>query len=94
MTHDYHEGLPGFSPAQLLHDGCTECAAIAAETTHGIAHLGKEDFARAWARAAARHRDGLDDVARAEVPMLTVLWAVQLKLHRFGCPIGTVPGGS
>jgi hypothetical protein len=89
--HSYHEGLPGFSPRQILHDGCEECEARAASTDHGIAHLDRQNFARAWERSAAWNRTGLADVALAERPMLSVLWSIQLHLERRGIPIGQVP---
>lgn len=25
MSHVYHEGLPGYHPESILHDGCPEC---------------------------------------------------------------------
>ncbi len=90
--HDYHEGLPGFSEAQILHDGCGECEARAQNRNHGIANLDKHNFARAWHRAAQWNTDGLRDLAKAEIPMLDVLWAVQVKLENYGVPIGMVPG--
>ena len=91
MVHDYHEGLPGHSPAQILHDGCAECEARAGEAAGGIAHLDKRNFARAWARAADWNKSCLSYLSRAEIPMLTALWTIQLKLEQFGCEIGTVP---
>jgi hypothetical protein len=29
MSHNFHEGLPGYGEAQILHDGCAECEARA-----------------------------------------------------------------
>jgi hypothetical protein len=90
--HDYHEGLPGFSAAQILHDGCSECEARAKESGHGLAHLDRGNFFRAYARAVEWNRDGLLDLARAEIPLLTVLWELQIKLESYvGQPIGTLP---
>ena len=94
MTHDYHDALAGYSAAQLLHDGCTECEARAASRDHGIAALDLLSFARAWHRATQWHRDGLTDVADAEAPMLRVLWSVQVQLEMRGVPIGACPVGS
>jgi hypothetical protein len=91
VSHDYHDGLPGFSAAQILHDGCGECEARAASPEHGIGNLDRGNFVRAWHRAAEWNTHGLPDVAEAEVPMLRVLWAVQLKLENLGVPIGTLP---
>jgi hypothetical protein len=93
VTHDYHEGLPGYSPEQLLHAGCGECDQRAAEPSGGLAHLDMTQFARAWHRAEA-YRDSpelLPDLDPAEVRMLSALWAVQVQLERFGVPIGYFP---
>ena len=49
-----------------------------------IDHLNRQ-LVRQWNRA------GLPDLAQAEVPVLSMLWSVQLKLEYFGIPIGTVP---
>jgi hypothetical protein len=91
MSHDYHDGLLGYSPAQILHDGCAECEQRAASPDHGISHLDRRNFIRAWRRAAKWNTDGIPDLAQAEVPMFRVLWAVQLKLERLGIPIGALP---
>jgi hypothetical protein len=91
--HDYHDGLPGFSEAQILHDGCAECEERGASRNLGIAHLDHVRFARAWERAAAWNKAGLADVSNAERPMLDVLWAIQCQLENRGFPIGGVPSG-
>ncbi len=93
-AHDYHEGLPGYHPQQILHDGCGECEARANEPDHGICHLDQENFARAWKRAADWHRDILPTVSDAEAPMLRTLWSIQLKLEPRGISIGEVPSAS
>lgn len=82
--HDYHEGLPGYSPDQILHDGCGECEARSQEPGGGIVRLDRTNFARAWVRAAQWNQIGLPDIARAEVPLLNTLWAVQLQLENYG----------
>ena len=92
--HSYHEGLPGYSPTQILHDGCEECEARSRETAGGVARLDKWNFARAWARAAEWNNGGLPDLARAEMPLLNALWAVQVQLENFGVPIGLVPNAA
>ena len=91
MTHSYHEGQPGYSPAQILHDGCLECAGRGERVWLGIASLDRQSFARAWERAAAWHREGVYDVSDAESGLLRVLWAVQVQLERLGVPIGELP---
>lgn len=77
--HDYHEGLEGFSPNQILHDGCAECEWRAKTRNLGISYLDQFNFVRAWERAAEYNRRGLPDVSRAERPMLDVLWAVRIQ---------------
>lgn len=91
--HDYHDGLPGFSTDQIMHDGCGECEARAKETAGGLAHLDKVNVARAWQRAAAWNAGEVWNISRAEVPLLNALWVVQVKLENFGNPIGILPGG-
>ena len=89
--HDYHDGLAGYSARQLLHDGCGECESRAKSVSHGISTLDRQNFVIAWQRAAEWNRTGLPDIARAEMPMLSVLWSVQIQLERYGIPIGELP---
>jgi hypothetical protein len=91
VVHAYHEGLPGYSPDQILHDGCPVCEDRAASRNLGLATLDMRAFARAWARAAEYNRRGLPDLSKAEMPMLDVLWAVQCQLEIHGVPIGAIP---
>lgn len=87
--HDYHEALPGYDPAQILYDGCDECAARATYNDHGIAKLDMDNFARAWHRAADWNTTGTGTpISSVERPMLDVLWSIQLQLERRGVPIG------
>ena len=94
-AHDYHDGLPGYSSEQLLHDGCGECETRAKAGDHGIAQLDRQNFYHAWKRAAEWNGNGglTGPVSAAEAPMLRALWAVQLQLERRGVPIGEVPHG-
>lgn len=92
-AHDYHDGLPGYSRKQILHDGCTECEQRGQRDDHGISSLDPQNFDRAWARAARWHRDLVTDVSDVEAPLLKTLWSVQLQLEPRGVPIGEVPGG-
>ena len=91
MTHDYHDGLDGYSPEQILHDGCAECEARSKETAGGLAYLDKTNFVRAWKRAAEWNQHGLLDLAESEITLLQTLWIIQIKLESFGVPIGQVP---
>jgi hypothetical protein len=92
--HDYHESLPGYSPDQILHSGCGECAERSADLPLAIRSLDNLSFARAWKRAADWNRSLLDDVSRAEAPLLSVLWALQCRLEDRGFPIGECPDNS
>jgi len=94
MIHDYHEELPGYDPAQILHDDCAECEKRSEHQDHGISNLDRPTFAHAWDRAAQWNQLGLSGVSYAEVPLLNTLWAVQVQLERYGQPIGTLPGGA
>lgn len=93
VTHDYHEDLPGYAPAQLLHAGCGECDARSREPGGGLAHLDRTRFVFAWFRASVWKHDNanLPDLNPAEVPLLGALWAVQCQLEQFGVPIGAFP---
>ena len=92
MSHDYHEGQPGYSPAQVLKDGCEECSQRSQHPWVALSRLDPATFARAWVRAADFERGRLDDVCVTEVPLLRTLWAIQVQLETRGIPIGTVPG--
>jgi hypothetical protein len=98
MSHVYHEGLRGYNPSQLLHDGCPECEARGEQPMDAIANLDAARFVRAWSRAAAWQQGRLPDeewLSAAEVPSLRVLWAVQVSFERhLGVPIGFLPVGT
>lgn len=82
MTHDYHQGLPGYSAAQILHDGCQECEARGANVAHAINCLDAQNFARACARATAWNDTGLPDISYAEQALLQALSAYQRQAER------------
>lgn len=91
MSHGPH-ALPSNSPRQIFKDGCGECEYRAQSRDHGIASLDQAQFAHAWARAAAWNHGEPGDVSEAEVPLLSVLWAVQVQLEKRGLQvIGRVP---
>lgn len=91
-VHAYHQGLPGYRDDQILHDGCEECEYRGGRPDCGIGYLDSGNFARAWARAAQLGRSGLPGASQAEIPLLKVLWAVQVQLQGNGVPIGYLPG--
>lgn len=84
MSHAYHEGLPGYSPAQILHDGCDECEQRAAREDRGISSLDPVNYALAVARAWQLESEGLTDASDAEIPMLRVLSSVRNQRVRTG----------
>lgn len=89
--HAYHDGLAGYSAAQILHDGCEECEARGADVGNALSKMDPHNFRRAWGRAAEFGRFGALDIARAERPLLDALWAVQIHLQRAGWPVGVIP---
>jgi hypothetical protein len=93
VTHDYHEGLPGFSEAQILHDGCGECELRGRDLSLSIGSMDRGRFALAWRRAADWNRTtDIRDVSQAERPLLEALWAIQVRMETTcGLPIGTLP---
>jgi hypothetical protein len=94
-VHDYHQVLPGYSEAQILHDGCGECETRGKSINLAIGSMDKGRFAKAWKRAADWNTNtDVLDVSRAERPLLEALWAIQIRLEMRGIPIGQVPGGA
>jgi hypothetical protein len=89
-THAYHEGQPSFDAGQIMHDGCEECEYRATTNSRGIGFLDRNDFERAWRRAAEWNTTGISSVSKAEAPLLDVLWAVQCQLENFGHEIGEI----
>lgn len=90
-VHGPHEGQPGYSPAQILPDGCGECARRGADVPLAIASMDAQNFARAWRRAADWNRAGLPDISETEAPLLQVLWSIQIQFENRGFPIGECP---
>lgn len=90
--HAYHDGLVGFDPDQILHDGCDECETRGANISTAVGSLDMQNFERAWTRAAVWGKSGLRGMSAAEAPLLSALWAIQVQLERRGLAIGTVPG--
>ena len=91
--HAHHEAQPGYSPGQILHDGCAECRSRAQRLTVAMSYLDRATFTRAWQRAAQTiSPGGLPDESGNEGPLLNALAAVQvqLKLH-CGLPLGELP---
>jgi len=91
--HAHHEALPGYSPGQILHDGCPECRDRARSLAVAMSYFDRATFTRAWKRAAQSiSPGGLADGSAIEWSSLNALAAVQvqLKLH-CGLPIGELP---
>lgn len=97
-SHDYHDALPGYDERQILHDGCGECEYRAENVERAIANLDQHRFEKAWRRAYNEFAfEGAPDGgprSRAEMPVLTALWAVMLQLERRGIPLDGTPPGS
>ena len=74
--HDYHDALPRYDSAQILYDGCAECEQRSESRNHGISYLDRQNFARAWRRAAEWNDRGLPNISHVEVSLLDVFWAV------------------
>lgn len=87
MMHDHHESLPGYSPNQILHDGCAECEARGEDPELALANMDPSRFTRAWERASLWSKSKRDETGRissAEAPLLRLLHAVQVHLDRAG----------
>ena len=91
MSHAYHDALPGFDPAQILHDGCTECEWRGEQPARALGHLDAGNFRRAWERAAQWEKSGITGLSSCELPLLATLGAIQSHLERLGIPFGTLP---
>lgn len=81
MAHDYHEGQPNFSAAQILKDGCQECKHRSDNIDLAIGHMDRYTFAFAWDRAALWARAGLHDGSQAEMPVIRAIRAIQVKMQ-------------
>jgi hypothetical protein len=91
MSHDNHRAVPGYSPSQVLFDGCRECDHLGLRPALAIGHMDTETFALAWQRAAISGSEGLADIAEAEVLLLDILHAVQVQLRAYGLSVGELP---
>lgn len=98
-SHDYHEALDGYHPAQILHDGCGECEERGADPVLALNHLDAERFRRAWLRAADWNASippsghEAEHICAAEAPLLRLLWAMQLHFENVW-PLGYLPEGT
>lgn len=100
MSHVYHEAQPNYDERQVLHDGCPECLHRSADPVMFFAHADNATFARAWKRAfdwKASRGGGWDvtgELSHAELPILNILWGIQVCLERAGVPLtGEIPYG-
>lgn len=48
MSHVYHEGLPGYDPASVLHDGCPECEERSRRGLDGVLALDRDRQLALW----------------------------------------------
>lgn len=99
-SHDYHPGLPGYHPDQLLHDGCGVCERRAKVFSNAIAHMDAERFAQAWKRTCDWQRGGNTEtrvsptLSKVECEVYENLWSVIVQLERRGIPIGEAPSAA
>jgi hypothetical protein len=78
-VHAYHEGLPGYNPNAVLHDGCEECEGRAGIS--GLGYLDWRNSRRVVERAARWGREGLEDTNPTEVKLLRDVWTVLVWLQ-------------
>lgn len=81
MGHGAHRGMPGYSPAQLLHDHCPECGARGKQLRDYLPHCDATTWQAAWRRAVQWGRDGLDDVSDTERTILRELWQIAVAFQ-------------
>lgn len=97
MTHDNHEGLPGYDVHQIWIDGCAECEFRSRYLPGTLLALDSFTFVLAWQRATALNIGDtaladLGPMSAAEAPLLDLLWMMQVVLERqVGLPIGEMP---
>lgn len=77
--HAYHDKLPGYSPEQILHDGCAECEERGAVVYRAIHALDAHNYQRAKLRARTWNGVGLSNVSHAERVLLETLWAIHCQ---------------
>jgi len=94
MSHDHHEAHPDYSPDQILHPGCAACAWTGDEASRAIESLDGPTFIRAWERAVKWQREGLPDLAEAEVYLLLALRMTAVQFERLGLPLGQLPAAA
>jgi len=95
-THAFHDALPGFDPAQILHDGCGECERRSRDVALALDYMDMPTFARAWRRAFdhwASEGNGTGELSSAEQPLLHALWVLQVIFSRHGVPLTGKPPG-
>jgi hypothetical protein len=51
MSHVYHEGLPGYHPESILHDGCPECEERSRRGVDGVLALDRDRQLTLWRSA-------------------------------------------
>lgn len=96
MSHVYHEGLEGYDPRQILHDGCPECEHRAESVERALGNMDAARFEKAWRRAYDQFSSQSENVdlgsrSKAEMPVVTALWAVAIQLERRGIPMSPTP---
>jgi hypothetical protein len=94
MSHAFHEGLPGYDPGSIWHDGCYECELRAADPVQGLHILDAGNALRAWTDMLALRwhgGGGLDRrVSRCDALLFDALYQVAVWLERSGMSPGLV----
>ena len=92
MTHVYHEALPGYSADDVLHDGCPECDARAADPRIGLSHLDDRNRIRMWAKMRAYHFQGggVDPVSQNDLQVMGLMYTIAVFLERAALSAGDI----
>lgn len=86
MTHDYHDGLPGFDAGNIWHDGCRECEVRAANILSGLTSLDHHNFRQAWADMLAAKWSGGEglnrNVSACDWRLQSALYTIAVLMER------------
>jgi hypothetical protein len=84
-VHAYHDGLAGYDPSNVLHDGCEECEGRAADGIQGLQALDETNFARLLNKMV--DAEFIDDrypetISHADATLCGTLYAIAVLLER------------
>jgi hypothetical protein len=75
VSHVYHEGLPGYHPESILHDGCPECEERSRRGLDGVLALTRDRQLALWRGAFGpyvRPSSSCDERLRRELTAVAV----------------------